>query len=86
MCSKCENFADFFVWHDFATDEFNHLPCPNDKIYDDEVFADRFCYQLNMFEIRVLVRLSRLLDAHIAYEIAVAEITAELCRISHCLT
>ena len=69
----------------FGTVELNRLPCPNNKIYDDEVFADRFRYQLNMFEHRVLVRLSRLLHAHMAYEIAVAKITAEICGISYCL-
>ena len=42
-------------------------------MYDDEVFADRFRYQLIMFEIRLLVRLSRLLHAHIVYEVAVAK-------------
>ena len=55
-------------------------------MYDDDVFADRFRYQLTMLEIRLLVRLSRLLHAHIVYEIAAAEITAEICRISHCLS
>ena len=54
-------------------------------MYDDEVFADRFRYQLTMFEFRVLVRLSRLIRAHIAYEIVVAKITAEICRISNFL-
>ena len=54
-------------------------------MYDDGVFADRFNYKLTMIEIPVLVRLSRLLHAHIAYEIAVAKITAEICRVSHCL-
>ena len=40
-------------------------------MYDDEVFADPFHYQLTMFESPLLVRLSRLLHAHIAYEVAV---------------
>ena len=54
-------------------------------MYDDDVFVGRFRYQFTMFETVVLVRLSRLLYARIAYEIAVAKITAENCRISHCL-
>ena len=65
--------------------EFNRLPCPNEKIYDEEVSSDRFHYQLTMFGIRLLVWLSRLQHAHIAYEIAVAKITTEIGRISHCL-
>ena len=36
-------------------------------MYDDAVFADRFRYQLTMFGILVLIGLSRLLHAHIAY-------------------
>ena len=71
------------AWFDAV--EFNRLPSQNAKMYDDEVFADRFCYQLTMLEIRVLVRQSRLLHAHIAYEIDVGKITAEICRIYHCL-
>ena len=38
-------------------------------MYDDAVFADRFHYQLNMYGIRVLLVISRILHAHIAYEI-----------------
>ena len=50
----------------------NSIACrANDKMYDDEIFADRFRYQLAMLEIPLLVRLSRLLHAHIAYEVAV---------------
>ena len=37
-------------------------------MYDDAGFAVRFLYQLNVFGIRVLVGLSRLRHAHIAYE------------------
>ena len=47
-------------------------------MYDDAVFADRFRYQLNMFGIAVLIGLSRLIRAHIAYEIDTAKITAAL--------
>ena len=46
---------------------------------DDEVFAGRFRYQLTMFEIQLLVRLSRLAHDHIVYEIAVVKIRAEIC-------
>ena len=45
--------------------EFNRLPCSNNKMYDDADFADRFRYQLTMFEIPVFVWLSRLLHARI---------------------
>ena len=54
-------------------------------MHDYEIFLDRFRYQSSMFEILVLLRLSRLLHDPIAYEIDVAKITAEICRISHCL-
>ena len=54
-------------------------------MYDDAVFADRFCYQLTMIGIRVLIGLSRLLRAHIAYEIDTAKITAALFGITYCL-
>ena len=56
-----------------------------DKIYDDKIFADRFRYQFTMFVIHVLVSLSRLPRAHIAYEIDVAKITAVICWIFQCL-
>ena len=52
-------------------------------MYDDYIFADRFCYQLTMYEIRLFVGLSGLFHAHIAYELAVAKMTAEIYRISH---
>ena len=54
-----------FVW--FYTLECNRLPCSNNKICDDTDFADRFRYQLAMFANRVLIWLSWLLHAHIAY-------------------
>ena len=38
-----------FVWLHMV--EFNRLPCQNDKMYDGVVFADRFRYQLTMFEV-----------------------------------
>ena len=72
-----------FVW--FDTLEFNRLPCTNNKIYDDADFADRFRYQLAMFGIRVLIWLSYLLYAHIAYITDGAKIIAAFCRISYCL-
>ena len=37
-------------------------------MYDDADIAVRFLYQLNVFEIRVLIGLSRLCHAHIAHE------------------
>ena len=69
----------------FDTVEFIRLPCSNNEMYDDAVFADRFRYQLTMFEIRILIWLSRLLHAHIAYEIDTSNIIAAFCRISYCL-
>ena len=57
------------VW--FDTGEFKRLPCSNNKIYDDVVFDYRFGYKLTMFEVCILIGLSRLLDTHIAYEIAI---------------
>ena len=74
-----------YCLYEIDTAEFNRLPCPNDKMYDDVVFADRFRYPLTMFGIRVLIGLSRLLHAHIAYEIDTAKIITEICRICYCL-
>ena len=56
-----------FVW--FDTVEINRLPCSNNKIYDDAIFTDGLRYQLTMFEVCILIGLSRLLDTHITYEI-----------------
>ena len=70
----------------FDAVEFNRLPYPNDKIYDDEAFADRFRYQLTMLEIGVLVRLLYSFMLILPYVIAVAKITAEICWISNSLS
>ena len=43
------------------------------KSYDDAVFADRFRYQLTLFEMFILKGLSRLLGTHVAYDIAVSK-------------
>ena len=40
-------------------------------MYDDIAFADRFRYQLTMFEVFAFMGLSRRLDTHIAYEIVI---------------
>ena len=61
------------------------MSCPNEKIYDDVVFADRFRYPLGMVGNRVLIGLSRILHAHISYEKDTAKIAAALCRICYCL-
>ena len=53
-------------------------------MYDDAVFAHGFRYQLTMFVIRVLVWLSTLLHAHIAYEIDTAKIMEAFFRIPYC--
>ena len=76
-------FFYYLAW--FDTVEFNWMPCPNNKMYDNAVFDDRFHSQLTMFGIGVLFRLSRLLHAHIAYEIDSATIIAAFCRIAYCL-
>ena len=44
-------------------------------MYDNAAFADRFQYQLTMIEVDVSIRLSRLLDTYIAYEIVIQKIT-----------
>ena len=90
-CSKCNvfhiwpfcRFVYCLAW--FDTVEFNRLPCPNDKKYDDVVFDDQFRYQLTMFRTRVLIGLSRLFHAHIAYETDTAKMIAAFCRISYYL-
>ena len=64
-------FPNFLLFAWFDTLEFNRLPSSNIKIYDDAVFAIRFRYHLAMFEMCILIRLSRLLNTHIAYEIAI---------------
>ena len=68
-----------FAW--FDTLEFNRLAWSNNKIYDDANFADRFRYKLAMFGIRLLIWLSWLLHAHIAYITDGAKIIAAFCRI-----
>ena len=72
-----------FAW--FDTVELNRLPCLNNKMYDDVVFADRFWYQLAIFRIRLLIGLYRLHHAHIAYEIDSYKIITAFCWISYCL-
>ena len=61
---------------------FNSIACrfQNEKMYDGAVFADRFPYQLAMVGDRELIGLSRLLHAHIAYEIDTSKINS-LCLI-----
>ena len=54
-------------------------------MYDDAVFAIRFRNQLTMFEIRVLIWISRLFHAHIAYERDSDKIIAASFRISYCM-
>ena len=70
------------IWSE--TVEFNRLPCPNNEMSGDVVFAIRFRYQMVIFGMRVLIWLSRLLHAHIAYEIDTDKIIAEFIRISYC--
>ena len=79
-------FCRFFyclAWSE--TVEFNRLPCPNNEMYDDALFANRLHYQLTMFGIRVLIWLFRFFHAHIAYVIDTDKITAAFFRISYCL-
>ena len=67
------------------TVEFNRLSCANNETYGDAVFAIRFRYQLAIFVMRVLIWQSRLLHAHIAYEIDTDKIIAAFFWISFCL-
>ena len=86
MCSICGNSADFgycLAWSE--TVEFNRLPCPNNEMYGDAVFAIRFRYQLAIFGMRVLIWISRLFHAYIAYVIDANKIIAAFFRISYCL-
>ena len=80
--SILQNFL-LFAW--FDTLEFNRLPWSNNKIYDDADVADRFRYQLAIFGMRVLIWLSWLLHAHIAYLTDGAKFIAAFCRSSYCL-
>ena len=90
-CSTCNvfhvrkfcRFVYCLAW--FDTVEFNRLPCPNDKMYDYLVFANRFPYPLIMFGNRILIGLSRIVHAHNAYEIDTSKIIAVFCQISYCL-
>ena len=72
----------FFCLAFFYTVEFNCLPCPNNEMYDDTVFADRFHCYLAMFGILVLIGLSLHLHAHIIYEIDTARIIAAFFQMS----
>ena len=56
----------------------NSIDCrvQKNEMYDDAVFANRFHYQLTTFGIRVLIWISRLLHAHIVYEIDTAKTIA----------
>ena len=86
---QCVPYAEilqiFYCLAWFDTVELNWMPYPNNKMYDNAVFDEWFHCQLTMFEIRVLVGLSRLIHAHIAYEIDTAIIIAAFCRIFYCL-
>ena len=62
-----QHSSEFPIVAWFDTLEFNRLPWSNNKIYDDAVFADRFRHHLTMFGMCILIRLSRLLNTHIAY-------------------
>ena len=44
-------------------------------MYNEAVYADRLRYQLTMFEVFMLIGLSRLLDTYVAYQIAILKIT-----------
>ena len=76
-------FCYCLAWSE--TVEFNRLSCPNNQMYGYAVFAIRFRYQLAIFGMRVFIWLSRLLHAHITYEIDTDNIIAAFFRISYCL-
>ena len=69
----------------FETVEFKCLPCSNNELYDDAVFADRFRYQLIVFGIRVWIGYLESFVLKIAYEMDTAKIIADFCLISYCL-
>ena len=48
-------------------------------MHDDAVSADRFRYQLTMLEVFIWKGLTRLLDTHVAYEIAIYKISTGNC-------
>ena len=85
----CQNrgsiLPNFLLLEWFDTLDFSRLPCSNNKMNDDAVFACRFRNQLTIFGIRLLIGISRLLHAHIAYETDGVKIMAAFCRISYCL-
>ena len=77
---------NFLLFAGFDTVEFNHVPCSNKKMYDEEqFFADRFRYQFTMHGILVLLRISRLFHAHIPCETNGGKIIAAFHRISYLL-
>ena len=71
----CQNhrsiLPNFLLIAWFDTHEFSRFPCANKKMHDEVVYADRFRYQLTIFEVFILIGLSRLLDTHVAYELAI---------------
>ena len=69
----------------FDTVETNRRPCPNNKMYDEVVFAYRFRYPLNKFGMRLLIGQSRFHHAHIVYETDTAKINAAFCRFLYSL-
>ena len=90
-CITCDvfhvrQFCRFFyclAWSN--TVEFNHFPCPDNKMYDDGFSMIWFHYQLSMFGIRVLIAPSRLLHSHKAYELDTIKIIAAFFLICYCL-
>ena len=86
---QCAPYAEipqiFLLLSMIWTVEFNRLPCPNKEMYGDAGFAIPFRYQLTIFAMRVMIWLSRLLHAHIAYEIDTYKIIATFFRIFYCL-
>ena len=76
-------FLYYLAW--LYTAKFNRLSCPNNKMYDDAVFADRFRCQLTMFQVRKVIGQTRHVHANIAYEIVTTKIIAAFCRIFYCL-
>ena len=62
---------DYLLIAGFDSAEFNRRPSSKNKMYNDVDFDDRFRHQLTIFEGCILMWLSRLLDIHIAYEMAI---------------
>ena len=83
---QCAHYAgmlrifQLLAW--FDTVEFSRLPCSNEEKYDHVVIIERWLYQLTRFWDQLLIVLSPLIHAYIAYKIDSAKIVSVFSRIS----